>query len=293
MSYKIIMDVSGDVIPEFVAEKDISFIPMHYTIGGETRCCTNIESAETMKKFYDGQRNGDLTQTSQINPYLYEENLRPYFEAGQDILYLCLSSGLSSTFQSANVAKASLEEEFPDRKLYPLDTLSATGGMGVLVERAVRNKEAGMSIEENFEDLSAAVPSLHHWFFVQDLMYLKRGGRIGAATAVVGTMLNVRPLLLIDEIGKLITFDKKRGNKAAAKALLDNFARTYDENGEDAVYVIDADAPNQGAYLAAEVAKIAPNAKIRRVTLGPVIGAHTGPGMAAITHMGKVDRNGK
>ena len=287
MSYQIIMDVSGDVRPEFAEEKGIGFIPMEYSIGDEMRTCAGMEGAEILKKFYDGQRGGDLTKTSQISPYMYEEFFSPIFEAGDSVLYLCLSGGLSSTFQSSNVAKAALEEKYPGCKLYPVDTLAATGGMGVLAERAVRNREAGMSLEENYADLVEAAHHIRHWFFVQDLMYLKRGGRVSAATAVVGTMLNVKPILKIDEVGKLVTFDKKRGNKAAGKALLDLFKESYDAAAGDVIYVIDADAPDQGAYLAAEVEKAAPGATVRRMTLSPIIGAHTGPGMAAICHMGK------
>lgn len=158
---------------------------------------------------------------------------------------------------------------------------------GVIVERAVRNRESGLSISDNYTDLKYAAKRIKHWFLVQDLKYLKRGGRINAATAAVGTMLNLRPILKIDEEGKLITIDKKRGNKSAAKRLIEMFKNSYDPAMGDSIYVIDADSPELGEYIAEELQKQYPEAAIRRSMLSPIIGAHTGPGMAAICHMGR------
>lgn len=287
MKYLIFMDVSGDIDIEAAGAQELKFIPMEYSLGEEMRTCENMEDSDILKKFYDGQRNGDLTKTSQISPYLYEQYLEPYFEQGYSVLYLCLSSGLSSTFQSACMARMALKEKYPDQDFYPVDSLSATGGMGVLAERALRNKNNGMDIRENYEDICEAAKHIRHWFMVQDLMYLKRGGRIGAATAVVGSALHVKPILKIDENGKLESFAKKRGDKAAAKAVLENFAASYDEKSQDVIYVIDADAQNMGDDLEAEIRKLYPEAVVRRCMLSPIIGAHTGPGMAAICHMGK------
>lgn len=287
MKYLIFMDVSGDINIEAAGAQKLKFIPMEYSLGDEMRTCEGMENSDILKKFYDGQRNGDLTKTSQISPYLYEQYLEPYFEQGYSVLYLCLSSGLSSTFQSACMARTSLKEKYPQQDFYPVDSLSATGGMGVLAERALRNKNNGMELEENYEDLCQAAKHMKHWFMVQDLMYLKRGGRISAATAVVGSALNVKPILKIDENGKLETFAKKRGNKAAVKALLENFSSSYDEKSGDVIYIIDADAQDMGDYLEAEVKKLYSEAVVRRSMLSPIIGAHTGPGMAAICHMGK------
>lgn len=284
--YLICMDVSGDVDTAVAEQYDLKFIPMEYSLGNEMRVCHGPESPEVLKLFYDGQRNGDLTKTSQISPYMYEEYLEPYFKDGYSVLYLCLSSGLSSTFQSACVAKENLKEKYPSQDFCPVDTLAATGGMGILAERAIRNQEAGMSIEENYENLVSASKRLKHWFLVQDLMYLKRGGRVGATTAAVGTVLNIKPILKIDEYGKLVTIAKKRGNKAAVLELVENFKKSYDENPEDVIYIIDADTKELGDLLEDEVKKLYPAAVVRRSTLCPIIGAHTGPGMAAICHLG-------
>lgn len=287
MDYVIIMDVSGDLNIDIDDNKEIGFIPMEYSIGGEMRKCIGPEDADVISKFYNGQRNGDFTQTSQISPYMYEEYLTPYFEKGMSVLYLCLSSGLSSTFQSACMAKESLKESFPDLDLYPVDTLAATGGMGVLAERAVRNKKAGMSVQENYKDLLEAVTKIKHWFLVQDLMYLKRGGRISAATAVVATTLNIKPILVINEEGKLDTVAKKRGEKGAALHLVEEFSKDYDPQTGDVIYVINADVPKVGEFLEEKIRERFPEATIRQSSLCPIIGAHTGPGMAAICYISK------
>lgn len=287
-SYLIYMDVSGDVNEAYASENGLRFIPMEYSLGSEMRTCEGIQDEEIMKKFYEGQRNGDFTKTSQISPYMYEEYLTPAFEEGYSVLYLCLSSGLSSTYQSAMMAKENLKEKYPNCDFMPVDTLAATGGMGVLAERAIRNQKAGMSLEDNFNDLVEATHKIKHYFMVQDLMYLMRGGRLSGATAVVGTVLNVRPILEIDAEGKLITIAKKRGDKSAVAALLDYFKENYDESlTDDVVSIIDTDVKEHGDKIEAEIKAMFPNITIRRNTLTPIIGAHTGPGMSAICFIGK------
>lgn len=287
MEYAIIMDVSGDVDVNIPENREIGFIPMEYSLGGEMRKCIGREKPELIHAFYEGQRAGELTRTSQISPFMYREYLMPYMKKGISVLYLCLSSGLSSTFDSACNAKIQLESEFPKARFCPVDTLAASGGMGVLAERAVRNRLNGMSLEDNYDDLTRAAGKLKHWFLVQDLMYLKRGGRVSAATAILGTALNVKPLLTINAEGKLDTVAKKRGEKLAAMYVLERFVEEYDPESGDAIYVIDADNPDTGAYLEAEIKKHYPDAPVRRSYLSPIIGAHTGPNMAAICYMGR------
>lgn len=288
MKYLIFADASADIDKNFGEENDVHYIPMEYSLGDEMRTCAGVEPESVMKAFYNGQRNGDLTKTSQISPYLYKEYLEPYFKAGYSVLYLCLSSGLSSTYQSALLAKEELKEEYPELDFYPIDSLAATGGMGVLTERAVRNLDAGMSIEDNYNDLLACVAKIRHWFMVEDLMYLKRGGRVSAATAVVGSALNIKPILKIDENGKLITIAKKRGSKAALNELFELFMKTYDaECKDDVISIVHADAAEVAEELKQKVLEIYPDVTIRTGYLTPIIGAHTGPGMVAICHMGK------
>ena len=285
--YEIFTDASADISTDFLVDNNIHYISMNYTLGTDVRVCDGIEDMNIIKKFYDGQRGGDLTQTSQITPHNYKQYIEPVMKEGKSALYLSLSSGLSSTYQSAMMAKAELEEDYPGTYFYPVDTLAATGGMGLLVERACRNRDKGMTIEENYEDLKKAASRIRHWFLVQNLMYLKRGGRVSAATAVIGTALNIKPVLEIDKEGKLTTIAKKRGDQMAARELINRFKESFDPDTDDVIYVVDADIPELAEFVKTEVEKLYPDKTIRRTYLSPIIGAHTGPGMVALCHMGK------
>ncbi len=285
--YVIMMDVSGDIVDESIKKWDLKFIPMQYSLGEEMRTSTGPEDAAVLKAFYDGQRGGDLTKTSQITPFQYEEYFEPYLKEGFSILYLALSSGLSSTFSAACLASETLKEKYPELDVMPVDSLAATGGMGILIEQALKNREAGMSLQENYKVLTSLVPKGRNWFLVQNLNYLKRGGRISSTTAIFGSMLNIKPILKIDENGKLTTIAKKRGNKMAVQALFELFKEHYDEQITDTIYLCDADCKELSTLLAEELHKTFPNLEIKQTTLCPIIGAHTGPGMLAICHLGK------
>ena len=286
--YLIYADVSIDIDPAFAEAHDIHFIPMSYSLGEEDRLCQGMESEELLKKFYQGQRDGDVTHTSQITPQKYMDAFAPALAEGKDVLYICLSSGLTKTYDSALLAKRELEEEYPDAKVFPVDSLGATGGMGLLTEFAAEYKESGMTIVENVKALEAIRLDICHLFMVEDLMYLKRGGRVSAATAVVGTMLNVKPILIIDDQGKLPTIDKKRGVKPALKDMIRRVTKCRNPEYHR-YYIMHADAPERADFLVNQVKALDPEAVIKVRPLCPVIGAHTGPGMAAVVWIG--DRN--
>ncbi len=280
--YIICMDASGDIIREIAQENGIEFVPMEYSLGEEMRTSHGCEDEAVLKRFYDGQRGGDLTRTSQISPFMYEEYFAKFLKEGKSVLYFCLSSGLSATYEGSMLAARNLKEAYPDREVLPVDTLAATGGMGILAELAIENRKKGMSLRENFDAVSALVPKLRHFFMVQDLMYLKRGGRVSAATAIVGSALNIKPILKIDENGKLVTIDKKRGNKAAMTALFAYFKENYNPELCRTIYICDADTPELE-----KVREEAADVAIRRTMLSPIIGAHTGPGMLSMILIGK------
>lgn len=285
--YVIYTDVSADVDAGFVKDNGVGFVPMHYTLGQEDRICHGLESEELLKKFYDGQRTGDMTRTSQITPQTYIDQFEPILKEGKDVLYLSLSSGLTKTFDSASLAAMELAETCKEGKFVPVDSLCATGGMGLLVESAYQNQKAGMTIEENAQWLNEHAREVCHWFKVEDLMYLKRGGRIPATTAVIGTALNIKPILEIDSEGKLITIDKKRGTKLAVKALLNKYLETRDPELGDRVYIVHADCLQDADLLESMVKEANPKAVITKMMLSSIIGAHTGPGMMALIHYGK------
>ena len=286
MSYLIVMDASADIDSKVFIEEDIRFIPMQYSLNEEMRESKGIESEELLKSFYDSQRSGELTKTTQITPYQYINFFSKLLNEGYSVLYLSLSSGLSSTYQSAMLAASELNDEHKDEKVYVVDSLGATGGIGVLLELACKYRKEGKSIEENCALLNNAKLKLHHFFMVQDLMYLKRGGRVSGATAVVGTVLGIRPILKIDENGKLVNFAKRRGNKLALEELAKLFNENYELN-DSPIYIVDGDAKELGDFLASEIKKLIPEAVVKRNMLSPIIGAHTGPGLVAVCFIGK------
>ncbi len=284
--YVIYMDMSGDLDESFAREHDIRFVPMMYTIGSQEKFCTALEKEEDLKPFYDAQRQGIETRTSQVTPQQYIDIFRPWLEKGMDVLYLSLSSGLTKTFDSVRLAARDLAEDCPQAAVYPVDTLSATGGMGLLAEQAALNREKGLSAEENMEKLNELRWKVCHVFMVDDLMYLKRGGRIDPATALLGTALSIKPILVIDSKGKLPTIRKKRGVKLAMKELVNIYRERRDTSLPDRAYVVHADCDDRADELISQLKAVNPGADICRRMLCPVIGAHVGPGMFAVIFFG-------
>lgn len=286
MDYEIYTDASADIDPVFLAKSGVKFVQMRYTVGEEERTCNSLETEEFLKKFYDAQREGKPTQTSQITPNTYMEEFEPLLKEGKSVLYLSLSSGLTKTFDSVQLAARELAQDYTQAKVVPVDTLSATGGMGLLVEKAVENRENGMSVEENAKWLEEHVQNAVLRFMVDDLMYLKRGGRIPASTAILGSALNIKPLLIVDSQGKLVTVEKKRGSKAALKTLAAKYAQTVDKQMGNRVYIVHGDSAEYADELERLVKEENPDADITKMMLCPVIGAHTGPGMTAVIYWG-------
>lgn len=285
-NYVIYTDTSADVSKGFLENNELFFVPMTYTLGEEECICRGMEEDDLLKRFYDGQREGDLTHTSQITPQQYIDAFEKHLARGESVIYLSLSSGLTKTFDSVRIAKMDMDDKYPDAKIYPVDTLSATGGMGLLAELAVRNKKSGMSAARNAEVLEEMSHRVCHIFMVEDLMYLKRGGRISAATAVVGTVMNIKPILVIDEKGKLITVAKKRGEKLALRELMTRYLGSRDTRYGKQVYIVHADAKERPAILEEMLQRHDKEVDYTEMYLSPVIGAHTGPGMVAILFFG-------
>lgn len=286
MSYLIYSDVSLDIDMDFARANDIRFVPMEYMLGDETFNCTEPETNETMHNYYDKLRNKVTTRTSQITPQHYYDVFEPLIKEGKAIIYLCLSSGLSDTYSSANVARGMLLEDYPDARLELVDSYGATGGMGILAECAANNRAAGMTLEDNAQWLRDNALKIQYWFKVEDLMYLMRGGRVSAATAIAGTVLGIKPILTINNNGKLDTIDKKRGNKLAMKNLIERFESTYDSSLGTLVYISCADCMDEAELLKASLLEAHPELTIRITMLSPIIGAHTGPDMLSLIHFG-------
>ena len=284
--YMIFVDTSADIEPAYAAANDIRFVPMHYTLGAEDRLCDEMQDEEILTRFYNGQKNGDLTQTSQISPGVYLDLFTPLMQEGKDIIYISLSSGLTKTFDNVMLAQAELKESFPERTLYPVDSLSASAGLGLLAEAAVEGREKGLSAKENADRLTELAGKLCVTLMVDDLMYLKRGGRLPATTAIIGTMLNVKPILCLNPEGKLSTLTKKRGEKPALKELVSLYAEYRDASLGNHVYVIHGSASERADHMIDLVREVDGTTKITKMMEGPIIGAHTGPGTILLIYFG-------
>lgn len=236
--------------------------------------------------FYSRLREGDMCKTSAINTTTFREAMEELLKEGKDVLYLGFSSGLSSTYSASVMAARELTEEYPERKVYCVDTLCASLGQGMLVYLAAQKKQAGASIEEVRDYVENTKLSQCHWFTVDDLQFLKRGGRISSAVALVGTMLKIKPVLHVDDEGHLINMEKARGRKAALNNLVDKMAETAINPAEQEIFISHGDCLADAEYVAERVKERLGVEKVHINYVGPVIGAHSGPGTVALFFLG-------
>ena len=284
--YVICIDASVDIEQNFIDENNIVIIPMKYILDEKEHLMENRLTDDQLKSFYDAMRAGGITHTSQITPYFYQQVFRKEAQAGHDILYISLSSGLSSTYASALTAAEEITDEFEGIHIEVVDSLAATGGMGLLLMQAVRAKNSGISLRDNAASLRADAGKICHWFLVDDLVYLRRGGRISAATAVAGAVLNIKPILKIADDGSLISIAKKRGLAKAAAFLTDCYGSACDGTLPKDVIIAHADNLAEAQAARERVLAHDPDANVQICGLSPIIGAHTGPGMLAVIHWG-------
>ena len=246
-----------------------------------------LDGKVDIKKFYDAMRAGRVAKTAAVNTSTFEDAFEKAILEGYDILYIGFSSGLSTTFNSGRLAAASLTKKYPDSKLIAIDSLAASAGLGLLVKLAVDKKASGATIEETAKYIESIKLNLCHWFTVDDLVYLKRGGRISATSAFVGNLIGIKPVLHVDNDGHLTNVAKVRGRKVSVGALADNLGKTIDTSISNLVYISHADCMSDVEYLA-EVLKTKYGAEVAHVTnVGSVIGAHAGPGTLALFFLGK------
>ena len=284
--YVICIDASVDIDQQYIEDNKIVIIPMKYILGETEYLMENRLTDARLLDFYNAMRAGEMTHTSQITPYYYQQVFRREASFGHDILYISLSGGLSSTYSSALSAAEEIEEEFEGLRIEVVDSRAATGGMGLLLMEAVRARQKGAPLSENAAALRKKALKICHWFLVDDLKYLRRGGRISAATAVAGTVLNIKPILKIADDGSLISIAKKRGLPKASAFLTECYAAAKDDSLPADVIVAHADHRSEAEAVRERILSINPGANVLICGLGPVIGAHTGPGMLAVIHWG-------
>ena len=283
MSFKIITDSGSDLSAEMIAELDLGIAPLSVELEGRAYA----EGEMTPLELYDHLRNGKLPKTAAVNPDGWAAAMRPALENGQDALVIVFSSGLSATYQSAVIAAGELREEFPDRKLIVIDSLCAAVGLGLLVHTAAKLRSQGKTIEETSAWIEEHKLNVCHWVAVEDLMHLKRGGRVSAATAVVGTMLSIKPIIRVDDEGKLENLAKARGRKASLNYLLDRMAESFDPELSDTVFIGHGDCLADAQTLESAIRSRFGVKNVYINYVGAVIGAHTGPGVAVIGFFGK------
>jgi len=285
MSFIIHTDSACDIRPALLQEWGVGFTPLTFRFDGEDKEYT--EADLPIKEFYDRMRGGAVAKTAAINMAEFKEAFESYLKEGKDVLYLAFSSGLSTTCNSARMAAEELKEEYPDRKVIVVDTLAASAGQGLIVKLTVDKKNEGASLEETAVYAEGIAPKLAHWFTVDDLVYLKRGGRVSAATAFVGGVLGIKPVLHVDDEGHLISMSKVRGRKPSLIALAKKYAELAETPESGTVFICQGDCREDAEFVAGLIEK-EHGVKVELITdIGPVIGAHSGPGTLAVFFIAK------
>ena len=283
MSYRIITDNCCDFPMDMYDDLGVVVVPL--VVRFQDKEVSNY-SEKWLKKFYDGMRNGDIATTSAVNPQGWSDVIEPVLAGGDDALVMTFSSGLSTTYQSAVIAATELSDKYPDRKIRVIDTLCASLGQGLLVWYACQKRDEGMGFDELGDWVEDHKQNLAMWFTVDDLMFLKRGGRISAATALVGTMLQIKPVLHVDDEGHLINVAKARGRKAAIEALAKKVGDTGLPGENDTVFISHGDCIEEVEILEKILKEKYGVKKVFTYYVGAVIGSHAGPGTIALFFMG-------
>ena len=286
MPFVLLTDSSADLGAELVRDLDIQVLPLSFTIHNKNYYNYPDNRDMNPHEFYIRLRHGEVATTSAMNVAQYTEVMEPFLQQGLDVLILAFSSGLSSTYQSSRLAAEELMEKYPQRKIFTVDTLCASMGQGLLVYLAARKRQGGASIEEVRDWTETRKLSICHQFTVDDLHFLKRGGRISGATALMGTMLNIKPVLHVDGTGRLVNIGKARGRQAALKALMDKMEQTAIDPHSQTVFISHGDCPEDAQTLAQMVRERFGVREIVINYIGPVIGAHSGPGTLALFYIG-------
>lgn len=286
-NFEIFTDSSCDLPKEMVEQYDIKVMQLEVIIDDKEPVLNKDIDA---KDFYQKLRDGANAKTAAATPGYFAEHMKESLDAGKDILYLGFTSGLSVTYGNGSLIISELQDEYPERKLLSVDTLCASVGEGLLVHFAALKREEGASMQEVYDAVMAIKDKIHHQVTVDDLFFLKRGGRISAATAIAGSMLSIKPMIHVTAEGKLDTIGKIRGRKSAMKELINKMKATADIDTWNYVFISHGDCLEDVTRVKEMVEENYPNAMVILSDVGPVIGAHTGPGVIALCYLGKVEK---
>ncbi len=284
-NYIIFTDSSCDLSQEMIEARGMHYASLSFRFDGGEKEYYNNEMP--IKTFYDKMREGGVAKTSAVNTESFAAGFEKLLSEGKDILYIGFSTGLSTTFNSARLAAEQLKEKYPERKILLVDTLAASAGIALLLDMVNDKKNEGATIEEAAAYAESIKLKICHWFTVDDLVYLKRGGRISPTAAFFGNMIGIKPVLHVDNDGHLINVSKVRGRRTSIMALADKYGATCDDEGKKRVYISHADCLEEAEELGRII-----NEKYGATTdlitdVGTVIGAHSGPGTIALFFVGK------
>lgn len=284
--YVILTDSSCDLPADLVQALKIVILPLTFRLNGKDYKNFLDGSNLSFREFYLHIRNGESCVTNAVNIEEYKAAVEPFLQEGKDVLCICFSSGLSATWNAAKIACTDLASHYPERTIEVVDSLSASLGQGLLVYYAAQKRKAGESLDSVTNWLEQNKLHLCHWFTVDDLQYLKRGGRISTATAVLGTMMGMKPVMHMDESGHLAGVSKVRGRRASLDALVNHMEQTAVDPKDQVVFISHADAYTDAKYVAKQVKTHLGVKKVLINFVGPVIGAHAGPGTVALFFLG-------
>lgn len=280
MSYKLITDSTVDMSKKMADGLAIDVLPLLFTIE-DNEYKDNFGADMDPHLFYEKIRAGQMPSTTLINTDRFLTHFRSYLEHGIDIVYIAFSSALSGTCQCALQAADQLREEFPDRKLFVVDSLCASMGEGLLVWEAAKLRDSGLGAAELADWLEKNKKRIVHWFTVDDINHLRRGGRVTAAQALLGSLMKIKPVMHVDDEGRLIPMEKVMGRKKALQTIVDKLAERYDGTIKT-VFISHGDVPEEAHAVELMIKEKLPEVELHTHTVGPVVGSHSGPGTMAV-----------
>lgn len=287
-SYKIITDSTTDLPENMISELNIEVLPLQFIINNKSYYNYPDERDLTIKEFYKLLREGQSVNTVQVNVSQCLESFEKHLQNGEDILYIAFSSALSGTYNSATIAASELKQKYPNNKIIVIDSLSASMGEGLLVYHAVMQKRRGFSIEELSKWIEENKRNFCHWFTVNDLFHLKRGGRISSTSAIFGSMLGIKPILHVSDDGKLIPVSKVRGRRQSIEELFNRMQKSCIVPEKQVIFISHGDCEDEAKVLKELIINRLHVKDVVMNNIGPVIGAHSGPGTIALFFVGNV-----
>jgi len=290
-NYKIITDSTCDLPPKIIKELGIHVIPMEYTLDGINHFQDVYDHGEKTRAFYNHLKEGKKPTTSMINIERYMEIFSSYLDQDRDVLHISFSSALSGSHNASRLATLELKERYPERIIRTVDSRAASIGQGLMVYHAAMMKEKGMDLTDLADWIEKNTGSVRHWFTVEDLQHLKRGGRIGAIQAHVGTALSIKPILTVDAEGKLLNAGKVMGRKKSLTELLNRMKEESVDSENQVIIIGHGDSREDAELLEKKIRQTLPVKDVILTYIGPIIGSHTGPGMVGLTFMGEKKEN--